>query len=228
MRTSARVRRPRVEITALGEVVVVIPRRFNPGRVADILLEHREWVERTRARMHRLRERNPARYETKPRRIVLEATNETWHIEYAEHLECDLITDQREQRLLLRNDQPHLLHLQLRAWLQIQARHHLIPWLARKSHEIGLPYLRASVRAQKTRWGSCSSRKAININRALMFLPPTLVDYILVHELCHTVHMNHSHRFWALVERNYPDWRAAELAMRRANEHVPVWALSES
>lgn len=221
-------RRPRVEITSLGEIVVVLPRRFSPHCVADILREHRDWVERTRTRMRRLRERNPARYEAKPRRIELGAANQTWHVEYEENLADGLIANHREQHLLLRNDQPHLVQLQLRAWLQVQAQHHLIPWLARKSREIGLPYLRASVRAQKTRWGSCSSRKVININRALLFLPPALVDYILVHELCHTVHMNHSRHFWALVERHCPAWHAAELAMRRANEHVPIWALSEN
>lgn len=217
-----------MEITALGEVVIVIPRHFDRVRVNDILAQHHQWIERTRARMRRQRERNPARYETMPQHIVLSATNEAWRVQYENHLECPLITDSRAQRLLLRNDAPHLMHTQLRSWLQTHAHHHLLPWLARISREVGLPYLRASVRAQKTRWGSCSSRKVISINRALMFLPPALVDYICVHELCHTVHMNHSRRFWALVDRHCPQWRTAESAMRRANEHVPVWALSES
>lgn len=227
IRTSARATRPRVEISPLGEVIVVVPYHFDRERVGDILAHHHQWIERTRVRLERQRRCNPIRYEAKPEHITLAATGATWRVTYKEYSERALVVDPAEQRLLLRNDEANLIHIRLRTWLQTQADLSLLSWLARKSREVGLPYLRATVRAQKTRWGSCSARKVININRALMFLPPTLVDYICVHELCHTVHMNHSHRFWALVERNYREWRAAESAMRRANEFVPVWALSE-
>jgi predicted metal-dependent hydrolase len=64
-----------------------------------------------------------------------------------------------------------------------------IPWLKRVSKKTGLSYAAASIR-QQTRWGSCSSRRLINLNARLLFLPPNLVTYVLVHELCHTKHLN--------------------------------------
>lgn len=221
-------RRPRVEVTSLGDVVVVIPCHFDRGRVQDILTQHLQWVEQTRSRMRRQREHNPDRYELKPQHVVLRAIDETWQVHYLDHPRVGLMADPVEQKLFLRDSEPRVVHGTLQRWLQTQAHHHLLPWLARISGESNLAYQRASVRAQKTRWGSCSARKVISINRALMFLPSELVDYICVHELCHTVHMNHSHRFWALVERNCAQWRAAESAMRRANEYVPTWALSDN
>ena len=79
----------------------------------------------------------------------------------------------------------------LRRWLARKGKDHLLPWLKRVSNKTGLSYAAASIRQQQTRWGSCSSRCLINLNARLLFLPPNLVTYVLVHELCHTKHLNH-------------------------------------
>ena len=68
-------------------------------------------------------------------------------------------------------------------------------------------YNRVCIRDQKTRWGSCSSQKNLNFNFKLVFLEDRLVDYIVVHELCHLKEMNHSRNFWSLVSRAMPDYR---------------------
>lgn len=64
-----------------------------------------------------------------------------------------------------------------------------------------------SVRDQKSRWGSCSSKGNLNFNYRLFLLPPALADYIIVHELCHLQEMNHSRNFWQLVARTKPDYK---------------------
>jgi predicted metal-dependent hydrolase len=64
---------------------------------------------------------------------------------------------------------------------------------------------RISIKNQKTRWGSCSIKKNLNINYKIVFLPKAMQDYIIVHELCHLKEMNHSPRFWQLVQRALPD-----------------------
>jgi predicted metal-dependent hydrolase len=65
----------------------------------------------------------------------------------------------------------------------------------------GFRYSGVSIRHSKTRWGSCSSKKCINLSVSLMYLPEYLIDYVLLHELCHTREMNHSERFWSLMNQ---------------------------
>ena len=73
---------------------------------------------------------------------------------------------------------------------------------------------RICIRNQKTRWGSCSSKGNLNFNYKLLFIPEHLVDYIIVHELCHLLEMNHSPRFWTLVGRAIPDYKDCRKELR--------------
>lgn len=109
-------------------------------------------------------------------------------------------------------------------WLKRYAKTTLVPWLAQVAQECEFSYERVQIRDQKTRWASCSSYQTIGLNYHLLFLPPTLVRYVLIHELCHTRELNHSPRFWALVERYEPNYRQYNEALKRAWRSLPGWS----
>ena len=85
---------------------------------------------------------------------------------------------------------------------------------ARYAPLLGVSYGRITVRHQKTRWGSCSGKKNLNFNCLLMLAPERVRDYVVVHELCHLLEMNHSSRFWALVEKVMPDHKESRHWLR--------------
>ncbi|EKP95827.1 SprT family zinc-dependent metalloprotease [Thermaerobacter subterraneus] len=111
----------------------------------------------------------------------------------------------------------------LRGWLAARARATLLPWLERLARERGFRLAGSSIGCPKTRWGSCSAGRHVRLSLKLLFLPPELVEHVLIHELCHTVHLNHGPAFWALVERHDPRAAQHRRQLRAAWSYVPAW-----
>jgi predicted metal-dependent hydrolase len=81
-------------------------------------------------------------------------------------------------------------------------------------------YGRITVRNQRTRWGSCSSKGNLNFNCLLMLAPPDILDYVVVHELCHRKEMNHSPKFWAEVAKVIPDYKERQKWLRTEGSNI--------
>ncbi len=90
--------------------------------------------------------------------------------------------------------------------LVLQAKEVIPKKVAFYAEQIGVAYNRITIRCQRTRWGSCSSQGNLNFNCLLMLLPDEIIDSIVVHELCHRKQMNHSAKFYAEIERVFPDY----------------------
>ena len=90
-----------------------------------------------------------------------------------------------------------------------EGRRHLIERTGDLARATGLHPAGVSIRGQRGRWGSCSSGRRLSLNWKLAAAPPWVIDYVITHELAHLEHLNHSPRFWALVERLDPEWRRA-------------------
>lgn len=95
-----------------------------------------------------------------------------------------------------------------------EAVRHLTPRVAELANITGLKPSKLSFRAQRTRWGSCSSRGHISLNWKIVCHSPSIIDYIIIHELCHLRHMNHSNDFWSAVENYYPSYKVAEKVLK--------------
>ena len=147
----------------------------------------------------------------------------------AEHFKLSLILGEKEQFLansrlgvmqIVCPPQADFTDENLQNWLRKvieeslrrNAKSILPPRLEHLSAQCGLPYASVKINSSQGRWGSCSARKNINLSYYLVLLPSHLIDYVLLHELCHTREMNHSERFWDLLDR-FTDGKA--LALRK-------------
>lgn len=101
-----------------------------------------------------------------------------------------------------------------------EASRYLIPWLQKVSLTSSLPFNSVQIRLQSSLWGSCTRDHNISLNAKLLFAEPRLVQYVLVHELCHTKHLNHSKRFWNLVFKFDPDFLLHRKLLKEASKSI--------
>jgi predicted metal-dependent hydrolase len=224
VRRHPRARRIKLRVRPDASIEVMAPPGVGRARILSLLDEHRPWIERARAWTLAVR-RPPAERGPFPTRLVLAA----------EALELPVVWlpanqdrwDWTSQRLEVGLCQRHPTRARsvLIDALKSRARERLEPRLESLAARHALRYRRVGWRNQKTRWGSCSTRRSISLNVRLLFLAPALVDYVMAHELAHLVHPNHSPAFWDAVERLFPDYRNARRALRQASGRVPEWLL---
>jgi predicted metal-dependent hydrolase len=226
VRESRRARYVRLRFSVRGELEVVVPAGFDLARLSALLHEKRSWIERTAERLRRDGRVVPHTGQpSPPMTLTLRAISETWDVTYRPRDARALLHEHPDRRLTLHTDPADTARYQtaLRRWLLHKGKRHLLPWLMTVSEELDLPFQSARVRGSSTRWGSCSGRKTISLSYKLLFLPQHLVRHVLIHELCHTVHLDHSPRFWALVARAEPDFLHRRSELRGAWRHVPSW-----
>lgn len=227
IRTSPRGRNVSLKISARDGLTVTVPRGFDLRRLPAILEKKRSWIETHLLRFSEISgaiARAPLA--APPDAIELPALGESWRVAY-------LPTKTRKIGVMM--DEPGRLTVYgavadhdacaavLKKWLRRRTLDALIPWLDRLARQEGFQFNDVLVRGQKTRWASCSSKGAITLSYKLLFLDRHFVRYILLHELCHTVCMNHSPRFWTLLGRLEPECRVLRRQMREAGKRVPAW-----
>jgi predicted metal-dependent hydrolase len=222
VRVSERARRLSIRVHAGGRVEIVVPRWARASAVERFVRQHRGWVER---KITELSARSPALRDPLPQSVEFAATGDsvsvatrfsTGQVQLHElntgqiDISGDLSRTKDAQRLL-------------QGWLIERSRAVLVPWLQELAGTTGLQFNRAQIRRQRSRWGSCSVRGTVSLNCCLIFQRREVVRYLLLHELCHTRHMNHSRRFWQLVERFEPAHRALDRELLRGWQNVPAW-----
>ena len=224
VRISRRARRMSMRVFPGGRIEVVVPPGAGVPAIERFVARHREWAERRSQERLRLA---PKAADRQPCTIELGLLDRTLSVEYVagRRVRAEEMDEQH-----LRVHAPSLTDRHasqaLVPWLMRTAARELSARLAPLAAEIDIDYARMSVRRQRTRWGSCSTRGTISLNVCLMFQRPEVVRYLMVHELCHRRHMNHSRRFWALVASHQPDWKPLDVELLQGWRHVPAWVFA--
>lgn len=195
-----------------------MPPGFPRRQIAGILQQHLSWITRQLAQIH------PAE-DSLPQQLSLPCLQRSWVVEVARSdsgqsrlEECDGIL---KLNLLQAADyKPLLQH-----WLRVQAQQFLPQRLQQLAAEHGFHYARCQIRSQKTRWGSCSNRGTISLNDRLLLASGDTVDYVLLHELAHTEHPNHSPAFWRRVAHTGVDAKRHRQLLHQLSRQMPSWAV---
>jgi predicted metal-dependent hydrolase len=195
IRRSQRARRVRVTVDGAGAVIVTLPKRAAERHAADAVRQLRPWIDRRRASLERAA-REVARppgtlpYLGTELRLVPEPGRERVHRSGGALLVP--VGDSRDA---------------IERWYRRRARAEVAPRLDAAVARAGTRYTGLTIRGQRTRWASCSSNGAMSFNWRLLLAPEAVLDYVIEHEVCHLEVMDHSPRFWALLESRAPDWR---------------------
>ena len=218
LRVSKRARHVRLAVKPFVGLEVVIPKRFPQHQIGRILQQHEDWI--TKQLQLHATSFHPLQL---PTQIWLRLSGQDITVSYQRSQQPHL--EQSGQLLTISHQQQEQALKLLRQWLRQQARQQLEPRLRALADELGFSYQRVTIRSQKSRWGSCSSRGTISLNDQLMFLPADTVRYLMIHELCHTRQLNHSPAFWQLVASCCADYQTHEQILNRGRDLVPNWFL---
>ena len=227
VRQSPKARNLRLRVTREDGLCVVVPRGFDEKRIPALLTQKRAWIADAMERVgetRRFLEPRPATH--LPVSLRLAALGEVWSVDYRQDTTRAGLSIRAEgEKLVLSGSDfsQERAIWKLRQWLRLRVRDGLFPIVQGLAAKHRLPVHRLLVKSQRTRWASCSARKNLALNTKLLFLSPELVRYVVVHELCHTIHMNHSKDFWRLLASHEPGFKVLDQRLREAWKTVPQW-----
>jgi predicted metal-dependent hydrolase len=223
VRKSARAKRVHVVITAQKGLEIVVPERLKRYDVNEVLNYHEQWIKK---HLKKIGERKNPELGFLPTEIDLQAIQQKIQVNYIKTLGNKfrvVKNPDNSWNIMGPIENEAAVAAFLRRHLAALGKEWLIPWLRQLSLRSGLSFTAVSIRIQSTRWGSCTRLKKISLNAKLLFVPPQLVDYVLLHELSHTVHLNHSGAFWRLLARFDPEFLKNRQALREWVHILPRW-----
>jgi predicted metal-dependent hydrolase len=192
---------------------VMAPSRANLSTIHAALKRHSNWILQRRMALHRstpvpgvARFKNGGRIAYLGHTYVLHVTHDTTKVRGCRlrpHYLDIIIPDD----IVSEESRQHAARLELLLWLKKRAAAKLRQRVELWADRLGLRYQRFVLSSPKRRWGSCSAHNVIRLNWRLIMAPLPLIDYVVVHELCHIAHKNHSPQFWRAVEAAVPDYR---------------------
>jgi predicted metal-dependent hydrolase len=223
VRESTRAKRLSIKVFPRGKVEVVVPRRTRANDVRAFVEENRQWIDNAR---RSFADNHPPEPFALPDLIHLHSINQVIRVRYRhEDGSRSVRFRQSAAELTLSgctgNEQ--LCVGALRRWLTSIARREFSPQIGALSKLTETPFQKLQIRCQRTCWGSRSSSGTISLNLCLLFLEPELTRYLMIHELCHGRHMNHSRRFWKYVAQFEPEYKLLDRRLGESWRQVPTW-----
>jgi len=223
VRESGRAKRLSIKVFPRGRVEVVVPKRTRAADVQAFVEGHRDWIRK--AREHFAAEHPPEPFAL-PKQVKLDGIARTFAVTYQRQSGAKGVKYRASgDRVVLsgHTTDEALCVAALKRWLISLAKTEYLPRLRSLSSLTGNSFKKMHVRGQRTCWGSHSSTGTLSLNYCLMFLDPAHLRYVMIHELCHARHMNHSKRFWNLVGDYEPAYKQLDKDLNSSWKKIPTW-----
>ncbi len=222
VRSSKRAKQPSLSISRQKGLEVVLPDGWRTDCAEQLLNDKRDWIEKHWQDIEYYN--NHKSKSDLPKQLSLRALQQIWTLHRIETCSrFHIMTNAGHELHLVGQDIGFTKQLdRLRQWLVDYANLQLTRMLTVISEQTALGFDSVHIRAQRARWGSCSSDRIIQLNYKLLFLPYDLVRHVLIHELCHTIEMNHSRRFWQLVKKHDANYKQFNDALKHAYQYIPA------
>ncbi len=203
IRRSARARKLRLVVRGSTAIEAVVPAGTRTSEIERFLAAHHGWLLRAVTEALRREAATP--------RLGLDRPGAIWLGGIARPVTLGRTHGRpaiqlQEDTVVISGD-PASREAALDRWYREQARLEIEDATAAEANRLGLRYARVAIRDQKTRWGSCSTTGTLSFSWRLVVAPRPILDYVVCHELLHLKELNHSHRFWALLDEHRPAWR---------------------
>ncbi len=221
----SRAKKLRLSVNGLGKVKVTAPRHVSKSMVNEFVRNNIDWINEALARQKDPRLDHPNMGLAIPQEILFRASGEKWAV--SEVLSSRHFLEEQGACVYLYGEDDAIKRELLRRWLKGRAHDLLVPRLIDHAIKMDVYFKQINIKNQKTRWGSCSSKKNLNFNQNLVFLEPHLLDHLIVHELSHLKHPNHSAAFWECVSQFDPNYQEHDQALGKAVKNIPLWALPD-
>jgi len=210
-----RSKRIKLQFCSYRGLIISSPKKLSAKRLDTICIEHQDWIKTQQLKY-------PIKISTAlPEHLNLTALEKAYEMTFINTEKSSIQETENHLVVSAKNQQQQIKVL--KKWMRKKAQKLFDLKLKEWSKNTQLHYSKLSVRSQKSRWGSCSSTGTISLNDQLLFMPLSVLDYIIVHELCHTLHPNHSSRYWSLVNTHYPNFKHEELLLAQYAKKIPRW-----
>lgn len=196
----------KLKVESNGEVVVVSPGHVPQSMIADFVASHLEWIAKVQAR---IRASAPAashdQLQLFGRHYPISLNQDPAHKLGVSLKDSQVIVRLPSQFRSVALGSPKVSQ-EIERYLKATAEKYIVPRTHQLADIMHITFGRITLREQKSRWGSCSSQGNLNFNWRLVHYPPAIIDYVIIHELAHRRHMDHSQAFWNFVRQFDPDY----------------------
>lgn len=196
----------RLRVYPDGQVVVTAPLRAPQALIDSFVTEHQDWI----TQKHEVAIQNRAALTQERETIFFRGTEYQLRVNVNSQLKSAVSLDDTQLIVTSPNESDQEVRKILEKWYRAAAKRVFTARVPLLADLVNRDVTRVTIRSQRSRWGSCSSRNTISLNWRLIMAPDWVSDYVIYHELAHLTQMNHSPKFWQLVEDYYPEYKKAE------------------